>query len=69
MKNGICLKCKAEEVYLSHTDTHGTRIPLGLTIVFTELYVCGKCGFFETYVQHQSDLKKISEKYKKVKVK
>lgn len=66
MKNGICPKCNKEEVFISIQDTHGIHIPMGLNEVFTELYVCGNCGFIETYIQYKSDLEKISGKFKKV---
>lgn len=69
MKNGICPKCESSDVYASKSESHGIRIPLSWTEAFTELYVCAKCGFLEFYVQHESDLEKIKENLKKVKVK
>ena len=54
---------------MSATDSHGIAIPILWFDTFTELYVCAKCGFLEFYIQHKSDLKKITEKLKKVKVK
>lgn len=67
MKDGVCSKCKSEEVYLSSRETHGVRVPISWMDVFTDLYVCASCGYLEFYVESKTDLEKVPQKLKKVK--
>jgi len=70
MKKGVCPKCNSREVY------SGTRvknkagmnfsntIPLtGLSTATLDNYVCGRCGYVESYIAKEKDLAKIERKW------
>ena len=71
MKDGICQKCKAENVRF----VDGSRTPVVVPTeafsqgAFTCFYVCGECGFLEIYVENEEDLPKINEAWKQVRIK
>lgn len=67
MKNGVCLKCKSEEVYVDSTNRHGIIVPVSAFYHQTHQYVCADCGYLEFYAQTGHDLSKIKQKWCKVK--
>ncbi|HQU81508.1 MAG TPA: hypothetical protein PKY59_00190 [Pyrinomonadaceae bacterium] len=68
MKDGICPKCKSEEVYIDTANRHGIIVPVhSLATRPTHLYVCVDCGYLEFYARTGFDLQKVKEKFKKVK--
>ncbi len=68
MKDGVCPKCKSEEIYVDDSGPHGIVMPLSLLKnIFTRLYACAKCGYLEFYIQNKQDIEKISSKFQKVK--
>jgi predicted nucleic-acid-binding Zn-ribbon protein len=73
LKDGICPKCKSDEVYsggeiLLKSGPFGSNsIPIGLTsIAALDNFVCTTCGYVESYVLGSKKLKEISEKWPKV---
>jgi predicted nucleic-acid-binding Zn-ribbon protein len=67
MKNGICAKCGAAEVYTRRDGNYGLNVPISMfSKTFPELYVCAACGYLEFYVQNEEKLKQIPEMFKKV---
>ena len=73
MKTGTCPKCSSKKV-LSGADIPlkkgpfgSNSIPIGLTsIAALDNYVCGECGYVESYVSSQSKLAEISRKWARV---
>ena len=73
MKTGTCPKCSSKKV-LSGADIPlkkgpfgSNSIPIGLTsIAALDNYVCGECGYVESYVSSQSKLAEISRKWNAV---
>jgi predicted nucleic-acid-binding Zn-ribbon protein len=69
MKDGICLKCGGKEVYANTPDRFQGRHGLPITAAQTasiEFYVCGECGYAESYVAEARDLQKIRDYWSKV---
>lgn len=68
MKDGICPKCKSEEVYIDKAIRHGIIVSIQMLAAHpTHLYVCADCGYLEFYAQTGFDLQKVKEKFIKVK--
>ncbi len=68
MKDGICPKCKSEEVYVDYGMRHGVIIPIHTFAPHpTKLYVCAECGYLEFYAQTGHDLSKVKVIFQKVK--
>jgi predicted nucleic-acid-binding Zn-ribbon protein len=68
MKDGICPKCKSEEVFMDYGPRHGINVPVNtITVHPTHLYVCTDCGYLEIYAQTGIDLEKAKVKFRKVK--
>ena len=73
MKEGKCPKCGSEGVY-SGTDIYPKNGPFGsnsipvsiLSIAALDNYVCGECGYVESYVADKSKLREIAKKWPKV---
>ena len=67
MKDGICPKCESKEIYVVDGSRTGVTIPIGMlsTSAFVAMYVCVKCGYVEFYVEDQSDLQRIAQKWEK----
>jgi len=67
MKSGICPQCGNSDVFTdSSLPKRGDRmiIPIsGMRMLFTDCYVCLKCGNFEEYIVYLDlkDEKKISK--------
>lgn len=68
MKDGICLKCNSEEVYVSNAKSHGVGVfAQSFLPAHTKLFVCAECIYLEFYIENKSDLQKVREKFRKVK--
>lgn len=68
MKEGICIKCGSENVYVDSTNRHGINIPVrNMMIHPTHLHICVDCGYMEFYAQTGFDLQTVKEKFRKVK--
>ena len=65
MKSGICPKCSAEIVrrikYWYPAGSDAIRISFFGTVRLTH-YVCGACGYHESYVENFADLGTIAER-------
>jgi predicted nucleic-acid-binding Zn-ribbon protein len=67
MKDGVCAKCGAREVYKQRDGAYGLNVPISMfSKTLLELYVCAECGYIEFYVQSEEKLKQIPETFKKV---
>jgi Zn ribbon nucleic-acid-binding protein len=69
MRDGICPKCRAREVYVSGDDLHAVDSPVKMwSRTALRLYVCAACGYLEEYLQNEKDLAGIvkSASFKKV---
>jgi predicted nucleic-acid-binding Zn-ribbon protein len=67
MKDGICPKCGAKEVYGDHANPHGLRVIwTAILPPDTILLVCAECGYLEFYVEHEKDLAKIKKNFQKI---
>ena len=74
MKDGICPKCKSNEVFsgadimLKSGPFGSNSIPVNLTsIAALDNYVCAHCGYVESYVLDSKKLKESSQKWPKAK--
>ncbi len=70
MKKGICPKCQSKEVYsgtrLSKKSGfyNSNTIPLsGLRSAVLDNFVCGNCGYLESYIAKERDLLAIKKKW------
>ena len=78
MRDGICPKCGSDQVYSgegiqSKTNSHGMNaIPIRGGIYFSPVtaaldnYVCGRCGYVESYVADPEKLEEITERWARV---
>lgn len=68
MRDGVCVKCEAEDVY-SVDGLSGAYQDLNLggwaLAPFSAFYVCGACGFAERYV-HSDELYRLPKKGERV---
>ena len=71
MKSGICPKCKSESVYcgdkipLKSGPFGSNTIPVSIiSIAPLDNYVCTDCGYVESYVARESNLKEITETWR-----
>ena len=61
--NGICPKCKSNNVSEIKSDLLGTRISTGaLSVACVSYYVCCQCGYVEEWITDKKDLEKLSDK-------
>jgi len=61
--NGICPKCKSNNISEIGSDILGTRIKTGaLSFASASYYVCCQCGYIEEWITDKKDLEKISAK-------
>lgn len=73
MKNGKCPKCGSGEVFRG-TDIPAKSGPFGsnsipvslLSIAALNNYVCGSCGYVESYIAEAAKLQEISKKWPRV---
>lgn len=70
MKNSHCPKCGSNDIYdgskiFNKSGGHNSNsIPLSLfTHATLDNYVCGQCGYVESYVAERSKLEKIIESW------
>ncbi len=76
MKSGQCPKCGSHDVFCNtnrkfpalNTMTVGTGIGVN-RYACLDTYVCGTCGYIESYVAKLNDLNYIKEEWTKVEVK
>ena len=65
MKSGICPKCSAESVrrlkYWIPTHSDVLRLGFFRTVRLIH-YICGACGYHESYVERLADLRAIAER-------
>ena len=73
MKKGKCPKCGSEGVYSgAHISPKNgpfgsNSIPVSFfSIAALDNYVCGECGYVESYVADRSKLEEIVQKWSKV---
>lgn len=74
MKEGKCPKCGSEEVYAGvevapKSGPFGSNsIPVNLfSIAALDNYVCGQCGYVESYIADPEKLETISRTWRNVK--
>ncbi|MDQ5826760.1 MAG: hypothetical protein M3441_21475 [Chloroflexota bacterium] len=78
MKDGICVKCGSDEVYfdpvagdlvrIANTDAALNVIPVkrgffGSSVAVLDNYVCGRCGYVESYILDNRKLQQIVENW------
>ncbi len=66
MKNGVCPRCHAQEVYSSanirYKTGNSSTIPLSfLRSIPLDNYVCINCGYVESYVADQDMLSRVKD--------
>ena len=73
MKTGTCPKCDSHEIFsgtrvaLKKGPFGSNSIPIGLTsIAALDNFVCGECGYVESYVSDTQKLIEIARKWEKV---
>lgn len=69
MKNGICPKCKSDEVYFRESSIISNRTEIrisGLSYAYPSIYVCAKCGYIERYIGNSRKLDQVSTNWTKV---
>ena len=62
MKNGTCVKCQSDEVFVVHNNA---RLFIGFTHTKAPLdtFICADCGYTETYINRAADLEHIRANY------
>ena len=70
MKNGICPNCQGKEIYSGaqlkwKTGMHESNtIPISLMrMAALDNFVCGQCGFVQSYIAKEKDLAAIKKKW------
>jgi len=70
MKKGVCPKCQSKEVYggtkfspKSGWNNSNTIPVSGLGTAALDNYVCGNCGYVESYIAKEKDLAAIRRKW------
>ena len=68
MKDGQCPKCGEREVrvYIRANDYRSSMNIGGLRFAKLDTYVCGICGYTESYIHSQEDLNRIAEQWPRV---
>lgn len=76
MRNGLCPKCNAEEVYIADANPHGMLTGDGqpllriykekgfwpdVVIAEMNVYLCRACGYLELYARDLSKLEKLED--------
>jgi len=70
MKNGICPRCQGKEifdgsgVFNKSGMQHSNTIPVSLFhMAKLNNFVCGQCGYVESYIAKEKDLATIKKKW------
>lgn len=70
MKKGICPRCGGKEIFngsavVNKSGNHGSNaIPVTFfRIAALDNYVCGHCGYVESYIAKEKDLVAIKKKW------
>jgi len=70
MKNGICPRCQGKEifngtgVFYKSGMQHSNTIPVSLfRAAALDNFVCGQCGYVESYIAKEKDLAAIKKKW------
>jgi len=70
MRKGVCPKCQSKEVYQGTKISpkagwnNSNTIPVtGLKTAALDNYVCGSCGYVESYIAKEKDLAVIRKKW------
>ncbi len=70
MKSGECPKCGAEQVFhrRKNQGPYGiNRLPISFFYsAAVDSYVCGSCGYVETYVSKPKHVLKIKQKWRRI---
>jgi hypothetical protein len=73
LKTGICPKCDSHDIFsgarvaLKKGPFGSNSIPIGLTsIAALDNFVCGECGYVESYISDPQKLIEIARKWEKV---
>ncbi len=73
LKTGTCPKCHSHEIFsgarvaLKKGPFGSNSIPIGLTsIAALDNFVCGECGYVESYVSDTQKLVEIARKWEQV---
>lgn len=71
MKNGVCPRCRAQEVYSSanirYKTGNSSTIPLSfLRSIPLDNYVCTSCGYVESYVADPEMLLRVKDIWSRV---
>ncbi len=70
MKKGVCPKCQSKEVYSGASVKSKSGLHHSNTIPVTTFreavldnYVCGQCGYVESYIAKEKDLAAIKKRW------
>jgi len=70
MKNGICPNCQGKEIFSGAAVKGKAGMNFSNTIPVTTFraavldnYVCGQCGFVQSYIAKEKDLSAIKKKW------
>lgn len=70
MKNGTCPKCQSKEIYSGVSVKSKSGFNNSNTIPVTSFraanldnYVCGQCGYVESYIAKDKDLAAVKKKW------
>jgi len=70
MKNGICPRCGGKEIFNGSSVSNKTGMHFSNTIPVSLLrtatlnnFVCGQCGYLESYIAKEKDLASIKKKW------
>jgi predicted nucleic-acid-binding Zn-ribbon protein len=70
MKKGMCPRCQSKEVYSGASISGKSGLHQNNTIPITSFttavldnFVCGQCGYVESYIAKEKDLARIKRKW------
>ncbi len=67
MKQGICVKCQATDVYMiRRRGEQGGIFISGWLDAAVDYYICTKCGYTESYIMDEQELRKVQKNGVKV---
>ncbi|MBM3150655.1 MAG: hypothetical protein FJZ96_00380 [Chloroflexi bacterium] len=64
MKNGKCIKCTSDNVFVKEYELN--TLTLNGTRIANQSYICTDCGYFETYITDKAALGKIITRAEKL---